>query len=266
MAYVATTLRPGLLVGLSTSITGNVKYKKETLKADTLDETGVLTAEWKTERTVRNAKEQEEATKVRSKVRTIVSGPCSLSSFGLLCPEAKKDELDKAIVEAQKLAEEFNKTATTTRLHVSILSGKIDPNEASAIKAINKEVTLLIDSMKVGLDRLDVKAVREAAQQARNLSQMLSQDAQVRVQLAVDAVRKQARKIASAGEVGAIEIDRQTLQTLMETRTAFLDLDEAKEVQAPVAQGRSVEFETVEAPAKSTVSAGSPAARAVEFN
>jgi hypothetical protein len=265
MAYLATTLRPGLLVGLSTSITGNVKYTKEVLKADTLDETGELTAEWKTERKVKNAKEQEEATKVRSRIRTIVSAPCSRSSFGLLCPEGAKADLDKAIAEAQKLAADFNKSATTTRLHVSILSGKIDPNEVSAIKAINSEITQLIDGMKAGLDKLDVKAVREAANQAKQLSQMLSQTAQAQVQIAIEAVRKSARKIAAAGEVGAIEIDNQTLAILRETRTSFLDLDEAKDIAAPAAIARSVDFETVEAPKEAVKAAGSTYGKELMF-
>lgn len=245
MAYVATTLRPGFLVSLKTSITGNVKYKKETIEAATLNvETGEQKAKWETERTVRNAAEQEAAAKVRNKARSLISGPCSLSEFGLLCPDGRKDELDGIIAEARELAVEFNKTATTTHIAINVLTGKIAPDDAMAIKAINSEVTDLLDTMKAGLEKLDVKAIREAAGRAKQLGQMLNMDAQVKIQFAVDAVRKTAKKIAEAGEQTSIAVDKQTLQTLAEARTAFLDLDQAGEIGAPAAQARTVDLQS----------------------
>lgn len=243
MAYIATTIRPGFLVGLKTSITGNVKYTKEVIEANSYDETtGQTRAKWETERTVKNAKEQEAASKVRNRVRSLIASPCSLSSFGLLCPDAAKPDLDAAVDEARKLAAEFNASATTTRLHVAILTGKIAPDDVVAIKAINGEVTQLIDDMKAGLDKLDVKAVRDAANRAKQLGQMLNADAQARIQIAIDAVRKTARKIADAGETASIEIDRRTIAALAETRTAFLDLDEAREMGTPTAEGRAIDL------------------------
>lgn len=244
MAYVATTLRPGFLVSLKTSITGNVKYAKNILTADTLDkEVGSLYSKWETERTVRNAAEQEAATKVRSKVRTLISSPCSLSSFGLLCPDIAKPDLDKAVADARKLADDFNKTATVTRLTVHIMAGKIAPDDVEAIRAINSEVTDLIDTMKTGLETLDVSAVREAANRVKQLGAMLNPTAQAQIQIAVDAARSTARRIVSAGEQAAQEIDRRTLQTLAETRTAFLDIDqEQREIAAPAVTARALDL------------------------
>lgn len=255
MSYIATTLRPGFLVALSTSITGNVKYRKEVIEADTLNkETGALHAKWQTEREVKNAAEQEAATKVRSKVRTIVSSPCSLSSFGLLCPDAAKPDLDKAVAEARALVDAFNATATTTRLKVSILSGKIAPDDVEAIKAINTEITGLLNDMQNGLQKLDIDAVRAAASRAKQMGQMLNASAQAQIQIAIDAVRKTAKKITEAGDTGAKEIDRATITAITEARTAFLDLDEAAALQAPTVKGRGVDFE----PGTATISQGVP--------
>ena len=59
------------------------------------------------------------------------------------------------------------------------------------------------------------------------------------------AVREQARKIVSAGETAAYGIDRRTIATLNETRTAFLDLDTPKEVAEPAVVGRALDLEAV---------------------
>src|SRR5690348_7110755 len=46
-----TTLRPGLLVSLKTSIVGNTEYRRVQLEADHVTEEGTRRARWETERT-----------------------------------------------------------------------------------------------------------------------------------------------------------------------------------------------------------------------
>ena len=101
--------------------------------------------------------------------------------------------------------------------------------------------------MEEGLKNLDVGVAREAATRAKQLGQMLSAEAEVRVELAIKQVRESCKKIAAAGENGVAEIDRVTIARLTETRTAFLDMDEAQEVEAPTQQARTVDLETVAA-------------------
>src|SRR5262245_16407485 len=96
------TLRPGLLVSLSTSITGNVTYFKTILETPHLDKNGAELAEWKTERKIDDPVENEAASKVRSKVRSLIASVCAKSVHGLLCPEADRAELDGKIEEARK--------------------------------------------------------------------------------------------------------------------------------------------------------------------
>ena len=72
---------------------------------------------------------------------------------------------------------------------------------------------------------------------------MLNPDAAARVQIAVDAARELAKRLVSAGEQVASEIDRATIQRIREQRTAFLDLD-APELEVRLAEkGRAIELD-----------------------
>src|SRR5580765_135900 len=86
-AINTSTLRPGLLVGLSTSISGNVRYRTQTLEEEHLTEDGAEAARWETERTITDPAEYEAAKKARSKARNSIVRVCAASAFGLLCPE-----------------------------------------------------------------------------------------------------------------------------------------------------------------------------------
>jgi hypothetical protein len=243
MSSFSTTLRPGLLVGLKTSITGNVKYNKQVIESDHITETGSRKAKWETERTVIDPVEHEAATKVRSKARSIVNSVCANTAFGLLCPDIAAEDLKLALVEARKLCDDFNRTAKLTRVYFNAITGRIAPDDLQAVRAINEEVRQLLAEMADGIQKLDVVAVRAAADRAKQIGAMLTLDAQARIQIAIDAARASATKIKAAGEQAAIEIDRRTLATLAEARTAFLDIDQPdREVAAPTAEGRSIDL------------------------
>lgn len=240
----ASTLRPGLLVSLKTSVRGNVQYQKTTIETDHRVETGEQVARWETKRIVSDAEEQEMAIKARGQAMQAIRSVCSASAFGLLCPDNRKDELDAGIVEARRIAEEFNGKARLTRLYVNVIAGRIAPDDVEAVKAINSEVRDLLDDMQEGVKALDAKMIRDAANRIRSVGQMLNQDAQVRLQFAIDAARKTAREIVKAGEGAAMEIDRRALSTITESRTAFLDFDEATPVVAAAsASGRAVDLD-----------------------
>lgn len=242
MTAFQTTLRPGLLVALKTSIGGNVKYAKLQLEAGRILDSGEHKSKWETERTILDPKEQEAATKARTKARGFIAAVCSTTAFGYLCPETAKAELDEAVAKARKVAEDFNESATVTRLWINVISGRIAPDDIEAVKAINGEVRELLAEMTAGVEKLDVKAIRDAAARAKQIGQMLSPDAQARITIAIEAARSTAKAIVAAGEQAAVEIDRRTIRTLTEARTAFLDLDDAAEIATPKSAGRAVEF------------------------
>jgi hypothetical protein len=111
------------------------------------------------------------------------------------------------------------------------------------VKAINSEVSDLLAQMETGLRNLDVKSIRDAAAKAKGIGQMLSPDAAARIQIAIDAARESAKKIVKAGETAAAEIDLRAIRTVTDMRTAFLDIDEAKEIAAPKQEARALDFE-----------------------
>lgn len=237
------TLRPGLLISLKTEVKGNVKYKRRDIGRDYRTVDGEIIATWETERTISDPAEHDAAIKVRSKTRSLITGVCAASAFGLLCPEAKAADLQDAIAEARRLADAFNATANVTSVSVYVITGRIAPDDVEAVRAISSEVRDLLAEMSAGIENVDVKRIRAAATKAKGVGTMLSPEMQERIQVAVDAARAAAKKIVKAGETAAIEVDRLTMATLAEARTAFLDLEQDDvEVQQPEAEARAIDL------------------------
>ena len=241
MATQISTLRPGLLVSLKTSIRGNVTYSKHDLEEERIAE--AERKKWETERTIADAAEFDAAKKARNLASTAIRGVCTWSAFGLLCPEDRKDELDAALVEARRIVDTFNAGAGLTSVSVNVIAGRIAADDVEAVRAINSEVRDLLDEMKAGVEALDVQTIRDAANRARGLGAMLTPEAQVRIQFAIDAARGAAREIVKAGETAAMEVDRRAVATITESRTAFLDLDGGVAVGATAEKARAVDFE-----------------------
>lgn len=260
MALQVSTLRPGLIVSLKTNLTGNVIYRRLDIEPEHLTDEGSKRAAWETTRVIEEPEEHDRAIKVRSRCRSLITGVCAASSFGLLCPERDADKLEEAIRQARELAEEFNAGAKLTRIGVYIIVGKVNPDDVEAIRAINSEVRDLLDAMKQGVQALDVKVVRESANKAREMSEMLSPAASERLQDAIRVARSAARRIVKAGTDAAVEIDEATLRNLTETRLQFLDLSEdaALDYEAAEVDGRAIDLGTVADEALDEPEAASP--------
>ena len=241
IANNTSTLRPGLLVSLKTSLTGNVQYVRTDL--DNEVDGKLAKARWETQRTIADHEEHERATKARNKARSLIVSVCAKSAFGLLCPENAASDLDAAIDQARKVTEAFNETAKLTRVHVYVIAGKVAADDAEAARAIASEVRDLMSAMEKGIANCDVKVIREAAAKAKDVGQMLSPAMQARVQVAVDVARASAKKIVQAGEQAAQEIDQTSIRKITESRTAFLDMDDQQVIAAPAQETRALDFE-----------------------
>lgn len=242
----ASTLVPGLLVSLKTSVRGNVNYNRIDLEPEHITESGEKKARWETEKRVSDPAEHENAIKVRSKAVGLVRSVCAASSFGLLCPLANTAKLEKAIEDARTLADEFNRSATLTQVKIFVIAGRVASDDPEAIRAINSEIRDLMANMEEGVSKLDVEKIRDAANRAKQIIPMLSPKAQESAQMAIDAVRAAARKIVKAEDGAKLEIDQMTLESIKTARTAFLDLEEAAELQAANVESRAIEFEPEE--------------------
>lgn len=243
MTIQSTTLRPGLLVSLRTSVTGNVSYDKRIIEADHVTADGEARAKWETVRTITDPAEHERAEKARSAASAKIRAVCARSAFGLLCPESDSDDLAAAMREARAIADEFNASAALSRVSVYIIAGRIAADDVEAVKAINSEISELLADMAQGVQNLDAEAIRAAANKAKNVGAMLPAEASARVQVAIEAARSAARQIVKAGEQASSQVDQRAIRKITEARTAFLDLQDAGEIQAPAAQARAVDLE-----------------------
>lgn len=247
MTLATSTLRPGLLVSLKTSVRGNVSYFKKPLDAEEIEQPSdatapkVATARWETTRTIIDPVEHDLAKKARSKASSTIRAVCKLSAFGLLCPESDSEKLAKAVAEARRVVDEFNVAARLSHVTVYVITGRVAPDDVEALKAINSEIRDLMDEMENGIKELDVKAIRDAASKAKELGSMLTADYEAKVQIAVEAARAAANRIVKAGDDG-VEIDQSAIRKIASMRTSFLDLDDHKEVNEPATQGRQLDL------------------------
>jgi hypothetical protein len=241
-------LKPGLLVALSTRIVGGVRYQREDIDPDH-QEGDARIAEWKTRREITDAEEHERATVARNAARSAITRVCRAASSWLLCPANDEQKLADAITEARAIVDAHNRSATVTRVEVYAITGRIASTDQEAARAIGAEVRSMIDAMQRGIAAADPQAIRKAANDARQLAGMLTDDAEKKVSAAIEQARAAAREIVKrvekAGERAAdVVADLQTSK-LDAARFAVLDiLGETHEgVEVPVI-GRAVEFDS----------------------
>lgn len=243
----ASVLKPGFLVSLKTSLRGGVNYRRVDIEADHADENGTRVAKWETTREINNPEEFEAGNLARRQARSTVTAVCCSSSFGLLCPTSKEPELMIAIAQARAIADKHNEQAGDTRVDVFVLIGRIAQDDAEAARALGAEVRELLDDMEAGIKAADPEKIREAANKARDLGGMLSQDVAGKVSAAITEARNAARaivrRVQKAGETAASVVAECNVSQLTAARFAFLDLEEAKptESEAPAARGIDLE-------------------------
>ncbi len=248
------TLKPGLLVSLKTSIRGGVDYQRTELEGQHVNEDGEQIARWETRKAVRDPAEHDRAIEVRSAARKLVSEVCCWSSFGLLCPFDKEDELAEAITKARDVARDFNMSTSAMQVDVYILSGRIATTDEEAADALRAELFDLMDAMNEGIKNAEPSAIRDAANKARMLSAMLTEDAEQKVSDAIEQARKAAREIVKrvqkSGERAADVIDSIKVHHITNARFTFLDLTETEtggEAEKPAARGLDLDPETIDA-------------------
>lgn len=226
----ASVIRPGLLVSLKSTIAGGVSYQRINLDADVAGDgdSKADVTRWETKRVIDDKAEHDAAVKCRSAALATIRKVCSVTSFGLLCPASQEGALDAAIVSARRLVDAHNEVATHTRIGVYALKGRVASDDAEAARAITQEVASLVSRMDAGIKAFDPAAVREAADRARELSGMLSEEKQAKIDGAIAQARAAARaivkRVQKEGEdrsVVLMDIQRGQIES---ARIAFLDL------------------------------------------
>jgi hypothetical protein len=230
------TLRPGLLVSLKTSVRGGVEYTRTDLEAAKERADGAIESRWETQKRIEDPAEFERATVTRNAARRMISKVCASSDFGLLCPSDRETELAKAIEEARQLARLHNENATRTQIEIFCIAGRIAQDDAEAQRAINSEIRGLISEMEEGIKAADPERIRKAANVAKGLGTMLTEDAGRKVSAMIEEARAAAREIVKRvqkeGETAATVVAECKVEALNAARFAFLDYEEPKPVEA----------------------------------
>lgn len=216
------TLQPGLLVSLSSSVTGGVSYERKDLdkrcekpgkdamgapavckrladhdgKCDFSEMTAEEITRWETTRTISDKDEHEKATKVRNKARALITGVCAASNFGNLCLASREAELDARYKEAREMVDMFNQSAQFTRVSIYMMKGEIRAAESAS--GISAEIVELIDQMTSGISGGDEDLIRVAANKLTQLAEMLDANAKAVIEKAIAEARSAARAIVTA--------------------------------------------------------------------
>lgn len=242
-----TTLRPGYMVALKTSTSGNVSYLKSG-ESEQQNADGSVSSTWETTRIVADPNEHKRAVQVRSRVRSLIRSACAKTAFCFICPLERRATLDANIEEARSLVKEFNNGAVHNRVEFNILIGEIAPTDVEAIRAINSEVRDLMQQMAVGIGGKDAEAIRDAADRAKQVAEMLQASVKEVVDETVAIARKAASGIAKAQRNGTdIAIDKDAIKAIKSSSRSFIDFAEDVEPApaAPKAGRSQIDLESV---------------------
>lgn len=245
------TLKPGLLVVLSTRMEGGVQYSRVDLEASKEAGDDAAVMRWETTKVVEDPAEHERASKARSKCGSLVRSVCTHTAFGLLCRQSREAELDEAIRQAHEVAEVFNASAKTVRIAVFALKGRIAETDDQAALAVSSEMRSLLDEMQAGIGEANVSRIRDAAMRAKKMSAMLDEQTGSKVTKAVEEARNIAKDImkklaegGAAAETVTDMVQKAKLEAIANARYAFLDFEEASVVEPlPATSGRALDTE-----------------------
>lgn len=254
MNAAVSMIRPGLMVACKSTVNGGVSYKRIDLDANAVDvvDASAAVSRWETIRVTRDPEEHARAIKARGRALSEIRSQCAATAFGLLCPQDRETILDEAIGRARAIVAEHNASATYTHVSIYTMIGRVASTDEQAARAIGAEVADLLADMSSGIDRLDPKAIRDAADKARQITAMLDESRMGTVTAAIAAARKAARTIVARVEKKAedaavvlADIQRGDLE---KARLAFLDVTGPADVDVSVTvdAGRFVQLDTDE--------------------
>lgn len=227
------TLRPGIMLGLKTSVRGGVSYKRVDLDAEEGAE------KWETTKRVQDAAVHKAASKLRARCRQRIEQVCAKTSFALMCSNDNEAKLDVVLDDIRDKVREWNSTNPVTRVNIWCVKARIAESDEQAAKSIASDLTDLLDEMNRSITDLDPDAIRTAAKQARAMLSILSEQKQALANQAIEAARDAASAIAKRvikkGEDAAAVLQSLDTQAISAARVAFLDIEEAEAAATDVA-------------------------------
>lgn len=235
-------LPPSIVVCGSVEVLGKVRYRRLDEQSKVLGEQGSIRIKEvikTSKKVIENVDEYETAQKLAGELRYAVRKLAQATILGPVCPPDKEPALDAVITDARVRARAFNEVAVSHMIRVAYVKATISSDDESAAREFTYDFQQYLGDMKVALEALDVKQIRNVAAQMQStikgLSAMIPAQERSILQKAVDNARAQARMIVE--EVGAkgrtIESVKEELETsaVDAARMTFLEYEVSPELQ-----------------------------------
>jgi hypothetical protein len=181
-----------------------------------------------------NVQEREQAEKLRTKLRGMISGACWPSMFGLFCPNEDRGgkgptALRSAVIRAQKMVKDYNNKSRTCRVLLPVIPARVESSDAVAMAGIAAEMRAACEEMRRELSLGKPENARKLANKMRDLGRMLDDQSASVASGAIAAARKAASAIVKDGadtaKKAADILNNMNLDPIDAARVAFLDLE-----------------------------------------
>jgi hypothetical protein len=259
-------IRPGVKIfNVSCRSEGGVTYDREVLNVehDGVSERKRL----RTDVTVLDTSEHDRAQSVRSTARSRIVKETTPTPFGNVCLPQNFDAIRAAIAQSREEVEAFNRAARFTRLALYVFELDVPSDAEENARAIAQQFTSVMGAINSAIDRLDAKAIQQAAAEAQDLLSVVEAQQAAVVTEAITQARKAARdinrRIVKKGEEAAVVLKDIQRGNIEKARLAFLDMGDDLQVDAAdsapvIAQPAALDLgDDEEAPASRTEQDGS---------
>lgn len=220
------TLAECFLVPFSVSLQDTIRYNSTELdkQVDGVREVKKM----ETIRTIEDVQRHAGGVSLRSAMYRRLETVCKKTIIGYICPMAKLDDLNAALLWVREQAATYN-DGDIGRIVVDEAIVEIRSDNESAARAIAKQLQSIMDDLMRALDKADVKALREVIETGMGLEAMLPPEDGAAFVEAMRAARTAARTIQR--EVVKKKQDYDTIKSEIDTRpieaarARFLDFD-----------------------------------------
>lgn len=213
------TLRPSILIIHNLKLRGGISYKVLERSEEAYNDRGER-AEWRTERTIPDKTEFDNARALRSRLENAIrtATGAARSDIGLIAPDAPEtfEALERWEAEAAEQIDEFHTTAYYCRLINQIVTFKIGDNDR-AVKAVAATIEDGINRLREAVAAVDVKAIRDTLKDLRGLDTVLEGPAAGALAGMLDGLRERARKITAEVKKTGAALDEATARQFADT-------------------------------------------------
>jgi hypothetical protein len=229
------TLKPSLLVAVSISRGGGVKYLREELQPPEQVPDKHEIKVWKTTKDVLDAEEFKKADRVAGECRRRIAEICTRRAFGWMTPKSREKELEAAWEEVKERLAETNAELKTCTLVGTCVKGEIVTDDQAAADAILQDIGAFFKDLLTAIEACDAKRIRATVATMKGLDQLLEPTQSEALQTAIKTAKSLATTITK-------EVDQKGKEISVVVKTLDLSpIDAAMvyflETNAPVETG-----------------------------